>query len=170
MENCFSLASLNNKQSTWADDRVFKCLLFRALSAKFVFSSPMKSPCRVKAHKGLSHPSQFSSAAAVSRGEPGWAAAPGGQIFRITGLICWQGAGIRQSPAPAPSMGVLCAGPAQAGAVFTYSKLPWPSSSFFNPFHPSLSVINSLNGRDRDKKLRVGQSTELISPASSSLL
>ena len=45
MENCFSLAALNNKQSTWADDRVFKCLLFRALSAKFVFSSLMKSPC-----------------------------------------------------------------------------------------------------------------------------
>lgn len=48
MENGFSLASLNNKQSTWADDRAFKCLLFRALSAKFVFSSLMKSPCRVE--------------------------------------------------------------------------------------------------------------------------
>lgn len=88
MENCFSLASLNNKQSTWADDRAFKCLLFRALSAKFVFSSLMKSPCRVKAHKGLSHPSQLSSKPAVSSGEPGCAAAPGGQpeppTIRIT--------------------------------------------------------------------------------------
>lgn len=112
MENCFSLASLNNKQSTWADDRVFKCLLFRALSAKFVFSSPMKSPCRVKAHKGLSYPSQFSSTPAVARGQLGFAAAP---TLRITGLMCWKGAGIRQNQAPAPSMGMLCAEPAQAG-------------------------------------------------------
>lgn len=117
MENCFSLASLNNKQSTWADDRVFKCLLFRALSAKFVFSSPMKSPCRVKAHKGLSHPSQFSSAPAVSRGEPGWAAAlrgqPGAPTFRITGLICWKGAGDKAEPSPRPIHGdaVCRAGP-----------------------------------------------------------
>lgn len=76
MENCFSLASLNNKQSTWADDRAFKCLLFKALSAKFVFSSLMKSPCKVTAHKGLSHPSQLSSEPAVSGAEP---SSPGGQ-------------------------------------------------------------------------------------------
>lgn len=136
MENCFSLASLNNKQSTWADDRVFKCLLFRALSAKFVFSFPMKSPCRVKAHKGLSHPLQFSSTPAVSRGEPGSAAAST-PTFRITGFICWQGAGDQPEPSPRSIHGdaVCRAGPGTGLSSIT------PNCHG----HPLLFLIHSIH-------------------------
>lgn len=135
MENCFSLASLNNKQSTWADDRVFKCLLFRALSAKFVFSSPMKSPRRVKAHKGLSHPSQFSSTPAVSRGEP--VQQPRAQTFRITGWICWQGAGDKAeaSPRSIPGDAVCRAGPGRGLCSVT------PNCRG----HPLLFLIHSIH-------------------------
>lgn len=75
MENCFSLASLNNKQSTWADDGAFKCLLFRALSAKFVFSSLMKSPCSYSTQGSQSSPAALLRARCVRCRAAAWGTA-----------------------------------------------------------------------------------------------